>query len=237
MKSVLFVRGFATALSTGVDDYKHLKLVLQNTYEFEYFDYEPSESLGVVYKRLSSVLESRKFDILMGHSIGGGLLAKYFKSNPSQTSKYEKIILLMPLMCKNTSYDILSTILASALFMFNPNLLIPKGFLAPTSSVFEGGNLLNNDYSLISFKQPTELYTEPNSAVSNDVSFIVNSPNITVFYASEEKLNIIDEFVLQKIPKAQLKRVSGLHECWRSIRIDSDVNVDFFAQLTSVLGQ
>jgi hypothetical protein len=90
---------------------------------------------------------------------------------------------------------------------------------------------------LISFKQPFDLYTEPNSAVSNDVSFIVNNPNITVFYASEEKINIIDESVLQKIPKAQLKRVSGLHECWRSVRINLDIKVDFFAQLTSVLGQ
>jgi hypothetical protein len=237
MKSVLFVRGFATALSTGVDDYKHLKLVLQNTYEFEYFDYEPSESIGVVYKRLSSVIESRKFDILIAHSLGGGLLTKYFKSNPSQTFKYEKIILLMPFICKNIKADLLSTLFASPLFMFNPNLLVPKGFLCHSSDIFEGGNLLNDNYLLMSFKQPTELYTEPNSAVSNDVSFIVNSPNITVFYASEEKLNIIDEFVLQKIPKAQLKRVSGLHECWRSIRIDSDVNVNFFAQLTSVLEQ
>jgi hypothetical protein len=229
MKSVLFIRGFATSLSSGSDDYLHLKMFLRNTYELVYFDYDPSEVLGVVYKRMRSVIKSRKFDILMSHSLGGGLLAKYLKSNPSQISRYEKIILLMPLICKNMTNDLLSH------FAFIKNMPFPKGLFIQSSSIFEGGNLLNDDYSLISFKQPFELYSEPNSAISNDVSFIVNNPNITLFYASEEKINIIDESVLRKIPPAQLKRVSGLHECWRSVRINSDTKTDFFTQLSRVL--
>jgi hypothetical protein len=237
MKSVLFVRGFATALSTGVDIYLHIKTVVNKTHDFVYFDYDPSEALDVVYKRMCSVLESRKFDILMGHSLGGGLLAKYFKSNPSQVSKYEKIILLMPFMCKNIKADLLTQLFASPLFTFNPDFLLQKALLCSSSDLLEGGNLLNDDYSLVSFKQPSDLYTEPNSAVSNDISFIVNNPNMTIFYASEEKINIIDESVLQKIPKAQLKRVSGLHECWRSIRINADTSMDFFTQMSLVLEQ
>ena len=235
MKSILFVRGFATSLSSGMDDYLHLKLVLQNTYEFVYFDYDPSEVLDVVYKRMCSVIESRKFDILMGHSLGGGLVAKYIKSNPSQISKYEKIILLMPLICKNTSADLLSILFSSPIFILNPKMILTKGLIVQSSQICEGGNLLNGDYSLVSFKQPNDLYNEPNSVISNDVSFIANNPNITLFYASEEKINIIDESVLQKIPPDQLKRVSGLHECWRSVRINTNKKTDFFTQLNHVL--
>jgi hypothetical protein len=226
MKSILFVRGFATPLSSGMDDYLYIKLFLSDSYDFVYFDYDSSEDPDALYLRMCSVIESRKFDILMGHSLGGGLLAKYCKENPLNIPKYEKIILLMPFLCKNIAFDLLT------LLSFVQHLLFPKGLFAPSSYIFEGGNIMNNDYSLISFKQPFVLYS---SSVSNDVSFIINNPNITVFYALDEKLNIIDEAVLQQIPISQLKRVQGLHECWRSIRINNDPNTDFFAQLRRVL--
>lgn len=231
MKSILFIRGFATPLSSGFDDYLHLKMIVNKTHDLVYFDYDPSEALDVVFNRMCSAIGSRKFDILMAHSLGAGLLTKYFKSNPYEIPKYEKIILLMPFICKNIKAELVSALFASPLFILNPKFFLPKALLCPASDLFDGGNLLNSNYSLISFKQPTDLYNEPNSIISNDVSWIVNNPNIMLFYASEEKINVIDESVLQKIPPAQLKRVSGLHECWCSIRINNDSNVDFFTQL------
>ena len=229
MKSILFVRGFATPLSSGMDDYLQLKLFLSGSRDFVYFDYDPSEAPDALYARMCSVIEARKFDVLMGHSLGGGLLAKYCKLNPLEVPRYESIILLMPFLCKNIAFDLFT------LLSFAQNMLFPKALFAPLSKIAEGGNILNDDYSLISFKQPFVLYSEPDSAVSNDVSFIINNPNIIVFYASDEKLNVIDETVLQKIPPAQLKRVQGLHECWRSLRINSDPTTDFFTQLVCIL--
>ena len=229
MKSILFVRGFSTPLSSGKDDYLCIKLLLQNTYDFMYFDYDPSEEPDLVYRRLCAVLELHKFDILISHSLGGTLLAKYFKANPSKIPDYDKIVLLMPALCRNVLWD-LSTKLAIAEY-----IPLPKALFAPMSSIIENGNILNNDYSLVSFRQPLIFYTEPNSAISNDVSFIINNPNIIVFYANDEKLNMIDDSVLAQIPTDQLKRVYGLHECWRSVRIDHAETVDFFAQLRLVL--
>lgn len=233
-KSILFVRGFATPLKSGLDDYIYIKTLLQMNYEFVYFDYDPSELMDVVYKRLSSVIEGRDFDILMGHSLGGGLLAKYLKLNPLAIGDYEKIILLMPFMCKNSLYDLAVPTLTLQL-AFNPSLIFPKALFVPSSSLFEGGNLMNSDYNQISFRQPYDLYTEKNTTVTNDVSFIIDNPNITIFYASYEMLNIIDESVLKKIPSAQLKRVAGLHECWRSTNINADLATDFTTQLGAVL--
>jgi hypothetical protein len=140
----------------------------------------------------------------------------------------------MPFMCKNALYDLAVPALTLQL-AFNPALIFPKALFVPSSYLFEGGNLLNSDYNQISFRQPYDLYTEKNTTVTNDVSFIVDNPNITVFYASYEMLNIIDESVLTKIPPAQLKRVAGLHECWRSTNINTDLATDFTTQLGLVL--
>jgi hypothetical protein len=231
MKSILFVRGFATSLKSDCDDYLHLKHVLSERYEVIYFDYDTLDDIRDVYKRLSETIESRHFDILMGHSLGGGLLTQYIKYNPEKVQKYDKIILLMPFICKNIAFDIVSQFS----FILN-NCLLPKGILAPSWYLHDDGNILNNYTEFISYKQPCTLYTCSDTPISNDVSFIEDNPNITVFYASDERLNVIDESILQTIPRKQLKRVNGLHECWRSIRINNPY-VDFFTQLKSVLNR
>jgi hypothetical protein len=233
-KSILFVRGFATQLSSGIDDYMYIKVLLEREYKFTYFDYEPSEDLDVVYNRLLNALQSVNMhpDIIIAHSLGGGLIAKYIKTMPKTViDGHEKIILLMPLICKNIINDFASN------FQFIPNILIPKSLFLPASYLFDVGNLLNNDNSLISFKQPFVLYNDPSYAISNDVSFIKNNKNVTLFYASDEKLNMIDESVLSTIPKKQLKRVSGLHNCWRSIQVNKTLETDFFTQFINVLDE
>jgi hypothetical protein len=231
MKSILFVRGFATSMKSGSDDYLHLKVVLSQTHEFTYFEYEPSEDICDVYKRFCNVIENRNFDILMGHSLGGGLITKYVKNNPDKVKKYDKIILLMPFIARNLVFDICSQFRLTL-----ENFLLPKGLFAPSWYVSDDGNILNNDMNLITYKQPLHLYSSRDSPVSNDVSFIENNPNITLFYASDERLNVIDESILKTIPRKQLKRVNGLHECWRSIHING-ADVDFFTQLNSVLNK
>lgn len=233
-QKILFVRGFATALSSGIDDYIGIKTVLEQHYDFTYFDYEPSEALDVVYKRMYKIINSMNPDILIAHSLGGGLVTKYIKSNTETINKDMKIILLMPLLCKSAFIDIMIQILSPSLLL-NPQLLLPKPLLLNPMDIYEGGNILNCDISLISFKQVYDIFTEPNSIVTNDLSFISNNPKIKLFYASNEKINIIDESILQKIPTKQLKRVLGLHECWRSITINNNRKTDFFSQLLECL--
>lgn len=82
MKSIVFVRGFDTALST---EYLQLDVLLSNTYNFIYFTYGPNEELLDVYQGLLDTIDTIKPDILIGHNVGGGLLVKYVKSK-----KYKK---------------------------------------------------------------------------------------------------------------------------------------------------
>lgn len=233
-QKILFVRGFATQLSSGVDGYIGIKTVLEQKYDFIYFDYEPSEVLDIVYKRLCSIINNIKPDILIGHSLGGGLVAKYIKSHTETINKDMKILLLMPLLCEKIVNNILINTL-SPLLLFNPNLLLSKSLLLNPMDLYEGGNILNGDFSLISFKQIYDIYTVPTWQLTNDVSFITDNPKIKIFNASIENINTIDESILQKIPKNQLKWVSGLHECWRSIKINTDQTTDFFSQLLEFL--
>ena len=91
---ILFVRGFATSLSTGTDDYLGIKTLLERHYDFTYFDYEPSEALGVVYKRMCSNIDSVNPDILIGHSLGGGLVAKYVRYHTETINKGVKMAMV-----------------------------------------------------------------------------------------------------------------------------------------------
>jgi hypothetical protein len=227
-KSILFVRGFATALSTGTDDYIYIKVLLEQNYDFSYFDYELSEPINDVYDRMYKNIIEIEPHILIGHSLGGALVTKYIKSNPNAP---EKIILLMPLLFKNMKGDIADLFFNTQL-TFNPKLIYPHGLLIPSENIFEGGNLLNSNFSLISYRQVFDLYRDKNVVTTNDVSFIKENKQITIFYASQELLNTIDESILKNIPASQLIRVSGLHEPWRSIKI---TNFDFFSKLMEVL--
>ena len=238
---ILFVRGFATDISTGVDDYLHLKLfidgILDNKninqrpagrYKVVYFNYGLDDNINEVYERLCR--ESNQYDILIGHSLGGGLLAKY-RNNYLQD---KKIILLMPLLFRNDNFNLISHFLFKPSLLLNPKLVFIKALFAPAQYIFEGGNLLNCDFSLISFKQMYDFYKEfkENNLESEYLEFLKCSENVTIFYANGELLNAIDENTLSKIPNKNLIRVEGLHECWRSTNLNT---IDFFTKLEKVI--
>jgi pimeloyl-ACP methyl ester carboxylesterase len=221
-KTVLLVRGFNTDLASGRDIYLPIKRYLAHTHTIVDFNYTPNEDIGVVYSRLCDTIHSTKFDILMGHSMGGGLLAKYARLN--DVSAFDRVILLMPFMCKRADYDLISKI------PFARYLKLPKPLILPAGSLFDEGNALNDEYTLLSMAQTVDIYTDPN-VFSDDLTFINKNPKVFVFYASQEKFNTITEDVLSSLPSGQLKRVVGLHECFRSI----NSNGDFFGKLGELL--
>jgi hypothetical protein len=227
-KSILFVRGFDTAVSAGADEYLYLKLLLEKTYEFTYFDYEPNVDLQGVYASFLNIIDTNKFDVFIGHSLGGGLLVKYINSS---IYKNEKIILLMPFICRNPTLDLVSNFFKFHK-IFDPKLVFPKSIYSPLFYILEGSVVFNNDFSMVSFKQPHDMYMDPDIQ-SNDVfKFMNDNTNVTIFYADDERLNIIDETILQQIPKGRLIRVKGFHECWRS---SDDPDTDLFARLDNRL--
>jgi len=247
---ILFVRGFATELTLGtsgkpigVDDYLYLKLFLETIhhdlnpnnapcvkYKVDYFNYGPKRDINKVYQDLCQQVNA--YDILIGHSLGGGLLAKYRKDN----AKNKKIILLMPLLFRNDSFNLISQFLLGPSLALNTDLMFPKALFSPAQYVFEGGNLLNSDFSMISFKQPYDFYKEFDDRLKLEyLELFKCNGNLTMFYANGELLNTIDEDTLKQIETTgNLIRVEGLHECWRSINVNTN---DFFTKLEKVLAK
>ena len=178
--------------------------------------------IATVYSRLCDIIKSTKFDILMGHSMGGGLLAKYARQN--DISAYDRVILMMPFIGKRSDYDLISKI------PFARYLKLPKPLILPAGSLFDEGNALNDEYTMLSIAQTVDIYTDP-LVFSDDYTFINKNPNVFLFYASLEKSSTIPEAVLSSLPTGQLKRVVGLHECFRSI----NNNCDFFEKLGEVV--
>lgn len=248
---ILFVHGFATKLTVdesgrpiGDDDYLHLKLFLETIhhdlnpnnascvkYRVDYFDYGPDDDISKEYDKLC--VQAHGYEILIGHSLGGGLLAKYRNENIVN----KKIILLMPILFRSDTFNLINQFLLRPSLALNPKLIFPKALFGPAQYIFEGGNLLNSDFSLISFKQVYDFYKEfkENNSESDYLELFKCSENLTMFYANGELLNTIDEDTLKQIEKTgNLIRVEGLHECWRSINVNTN---DFFTKLAEVLAK
>jgi hypothetical protein len=98
--------------------------------------------------------------------------------------------------------------------------------------MLEESIIFNIDFSLVSFKQPYDMYMDPEIQSNDVLSFLEKYTNVTLFYADDEQMNRIDETVLQQIPKGRLIRVKGFHECWRS---SNDPDTDFFTRLNNRL--
>ena len=117
--NVLFVRGFATDINSNYAckfAYSSFdNFFMMSQYNLEYFNYSPEEDLPDVYARLCDKIENNLFDVIIGHSIGGGLLLKFLTEHKnymdciSKTTK--KIIFLMPLIeAGNIPYKIIAKI-------------------------------------------------------------------------------------------------------------------------------
>lgn len=239
---ILFVRGFANDISTGIDDYLHLKLFIEGIrdtgnistkpagiYRVEYFNYGLDEDINEVYKRLCK--NAAKYEILIGHSLGGGLLAKYRNDNLVN----KNIILLMPLLFRNDSFNLIQRFFFEPQIALNPMLMFPKALFAPAQYIFEGGNILNSDFSTISYRQPYDFYKEfqEKNSESAYLEFFKCNANVTMFYAKGELLNTIDEVILTEIETTgKLIRVEGLRECWRSIDVNT---IDFYTKLEEAI--
>ena len=240
---ILLVRGFATKLTydarndlIGADDYLHLKLFIEGIrndkagrYKVTYFDYGPIDDLTSVYDRLCNI--APKYDILIGHSLGGGLLAKYRNQNKVP----KKVILLMPILFRNDTFNLINQFLFGPSLALNPRLVFLKALFAPAQYIFEGGNILNSDFSMISYRQPYDFYKEfkEKNSESDYLEFFKCNENVTMFYAKGELLNTIDEVILTEIETTgKLIRVEGLHECWRSIDVNT---IDFYTKLEEAI--
>ena len=85
--------------------------------------------------------------MIIGHSIGCGLLTKYLSEHEDK----RKIILLMPFISVPTWKQFAFTCLSLSPFTFR----LPKCVAIPNSSLFEGGNIINDVATMLDLSQIT----------------------------------------------------------------------------------
>ena len=168
----------------------------------------------MVYERLC---KDTQYDILMGHSMGGGLLIKYIREH-----KTKRVILLMPLFSKRIDIELVCQIPLTRYMYLPTELIIPNRYLCDQYT--------KKDYKLIPVAQIYDAYNDP-SFMSDDLDFINNNPDVYMIYAQLELLNVISDKVLDSINKKQLKYVNGLHECFNSV----NEGCNFFEKLDEIL--
>jgi len=225
MKKILFIRGYNTDMnSTKKDSYCNFSTFfeLSKEYKLKYFNYSPEEELDEVYKRLCKTLSIQKYDILIGHSMGGGLLLKYLTENKKKIKKYDKLLFLMPLVSKVPSTNILTKI------PFSEKLYLPKALILPNNNLFDLGNILNDNYKLLCVKQVVTMYNDNKYISSTDLT-ILNKKNCHLVYAKNEKFTIIQDDVLDKIKNKTI--LEGKHEMFNEF----DNSRKFFPTLKHLL--
>jgi hypothetical protein len=189
-----------------------------SSYNLQYFNYSIDEDLHKVYNNLDKKIKNNNYDILIGHSLGGGLLLKYFTNNKESINKYKKIIYLMPLIHQQ--------LIRKFLFdTFSWVKYLPKYFICPNDSLFDNGNILNDTFVIIPIHQ---LATQYKDISSLDISLINNS-NSHMLYVKNELLTPIDSVTLNKITNKTI--INGKHECFN----ETSNCTEFFSLLKNIL--
>jgi hypothetical protein len=230
MKRLLFVRGFDSSNDLINDQYKPIYLFFKRTkYKLVYFGYHTSEPLSSVYEKLYNIIRHGNFRVLMGHSLGSALVAKYVRDNP--INSYDHIILTMPFISATST---INTLLKCT---FAYNIKIAKALIIPNprnngikTSLFSKfiSVLANDSFELINIHQ---LFDAKQDLFLNDEQIIslFDLPNIKLIYSDHDSLVHIDAEVLDKINNKYI--VSGGHECYNYISYSNQ----FFDALSKII--
>jgi hypothetical protein len=193
-------------------------------YKLEYFNYSPEEDLSVVYARLCDKIENNLYDVIIGHSMGGGLLLKFLTEHKeymdciSKTNK--KIIFLMPLIERSLANDIIAWI------PFIENVYLPKLIAFPNNFLYDDGNILNDDIYPVLGKQFVTMETKYIDKM--DLS-IIDRNNCHMIYAKNELFNVISQPTLNKIKNKTI--LEGKHQMF----MEANHSIQFFQTLKSLL--
>jgi hypothetical protein len=221
-KKILFIKGFNTCseqdnIYFAFDIYK----IANKNINIEYFNYEPTEDIIEVYERLSYQITTNIYNILISHSLGGGLLLKFCKENETMVLLFEKVIFLMPYIYTNpySLIHITSKMNISCL----KNVSIPQYMIS-------NNNNHSNTMGFITLKQIFQVHQSIFLPIPEIIETFQKHKNIFFIYAKNEKISVIDTFILEKIPK--IIYVDGTHTCFCELNNHS---IFFFNLLHSML--
>ena len=166
-------------------------------------------------------LETKQHTIIIGHSLGCGLLMKYL----SEHDEDRNVILLMPFISvpkwKQTAFSYLTIIPFP--------LRLPKCIAIPNSSLFEGGNVMNDTAEILNLSQITYAITNIFLSEYEIVYIFETRQNINMLYADDETVSPIECCLLDKITKK--KYVKGKHAAFT----DPYMNKYFFEEFAKLL--
>jgi len=225
MKNILFISGFNThpEEQKNFNIYSSLEVYFTfSNYTITFFTYKTTENLDDVYKRLFDILITKKHDIIMTHSLGSCLYLKYV----SQTNDTRKAILCMPFIHSTTFLKCLSYL---HIYIVE-NVYIPKCCVIPNSSLFHGGNILNDDTNLISFHQIHNAINNYFLPENQLVQLINSHQNIRIIYCMEEDVSPIHPSILSQI-QTKVTMTKGKHVSFSNIYFMKD----FFDAVTDEL--
>ena len=226
--SILFIRGYATDMNTNYqskDAYSSFdNFFMMSSYKLEYFNYSPEEDLSTVYAKLCDKIENNLFDVIIGHSMGGGLLMKFLTEHKNyvdcMSKSNKKVIFLMPLIEKYLPIDILAKI------PFVSNTYFPKLIAIPNNQLYDDGNILNDDFYPIHNKQVSTMY---NDYIDKMDLSIIDHECCHMIYAKGELLNVILPQTLKNIKNKTI--LEGKHQMF----MEANHSTKFFQTLKSLL--
>jgi hypothetical protein len=226
--NILFVRGFATDMNSNyVSKYTYSNFdnfFMMSQYNLEYFNYSTEDDLSTVYARLCDKLENNLFDVLIGHSMGGGLMLKFLTEHKeymdciSKTNK--KIIFLMPLIERSIANDFIAGI------PFIENVYLPKLIAFPNNFLYDDGNILNDDVYPVLGKQ---FVTMQQKYIDKLDLSIIDQNNCHMIYAKNELFNVISQKTLNNIKNKTI--LEGKHQMF----MEANHSTKFFQTLKYLL--
>ena len=220
---ILFISGFDTHPDEqhGSDLYTPFELHFRfSGDDIEFFRYKTTEPLDYVYRRLTDILDMKKHDYIICHSMGSGLAIKYIRD----TGDKRRFVLCMPYIQVTSMVRFLSKV---PLIRY---LYLPKCCLIPNYNLFEGGNLLNDEITLISCDQ---VYSVIHDIFLSDDELVdtINTNNIHIIYATNEQVSPIDYAILSQIKADRLSYSKGKHMAF----CNTHQMGDFFDVFSNVL--
>ncbi len=225
MTKILLVSGFNTHPEEQPDNLDIYDCFIQHfkysKYKITIFRYKREDPLDMVYTHLYERLSTNEHKVIIGHSLGCGLLMKYL----SEHKEKRKVILLMPFI----SVPKLKQIVFSYLSFSPVALRLPKFLAIPNSSLFESGNIMNDTAIMLDLSQIT--YAANNLFLTHDeiVNIFEKTSDIIMMYANDETVSPIECSLLDRIEKKIY--VKGKHASF----IDPYTSNYFFEEFAKLL--
>lgn len=223
MVNVLFVCGFNThpEEQDGINLYTAIEVYFKfSNVNLSFFRYKTTDDLRAVYQQLADILDTREHDLIITHSMGSCLCLRYI----ADTNDTRKIVMCMPFISTSNAMKCMTHI---PLIQY---AYVPKCCLIPNHTLYDGGNILNDNMKLVSFQQ---VYFAISDLFLNEdelVCVINDHPDLRVIYAENELVSPINGSILSQI-RGKVSFSRGKHVSFANV-VDMG---DFFDVLTTQL--